>query len=84
MRGGGHAEGIGRRLFLAIEDRVESGRAHSFYREELQGLSKARIYTRYVVRPGPPVAGFFGIRERQVFERTTIPASCSTRPAPGK
>ena len=60
-------QALGGSRFLAMEDRVESGRAYSFYREELQGLSKARIYTRYVVRPEPPVAGFFGIRERQVF-----------------
>jgi hypothetical protein len=60
-------QALGGSRFLAMEDRVETGRAYSFYREELKGLAKARIYTRYVTRPEPPVAGFFGVRERQVF-----------------
>jgi hypothetical protein len=30
-----------------MENRVESGRVYSFYREKLTGLSIARIYTRY-------------------------------------
>jgi hypothetical protein len=33
--------------YLAMENRIESGRAYSFYRERLNGLSIARIYTRY-------------------------------------
>jgi len=56
--------------FLAMEDRTEAGRAYSFYREELSGLTRARIYTRYLIRPEPPVAGFFGVRERQVFGKS--------------
>lgn len=53
--------------FLAMRNRVESGRAYSFYREQLSGLSLAKIYTRYLIRPEPPVAGFLGVRERQAF-----------------
>jgi len=53
--------------FLAMEDRVESGRAYSFYRDRLSGLSRATIYSRYLTRPEPPQAGFFGVRERQAF-----------------
>ena len=53
--------------YLAMRDRVESGRAYSFYREELSGLSLATIYTRYLTRPEPPVPGFIGVRERQAF-----------------
>jgi hypothetical protein len=53
--------------FLAMTDRVEQGRAYSFYRESLAGLSRAKIYTRYLTRPQPPQPGFFGIRERQAF-----------------
>ncbi|HWB95769.1 MAG TPA: hypothetical protein VG672_03680 [Bryobacteraceae bacterium] len=53
--------------FLAMRNRMESGRAYSFYREQLSGLSLATIYTRYLIRPEPPVAGFLGVRERQVF-----------------
>src|SRR5260370_3900168 len=53
--------------FLNMQDRVESGRAYSFYRNELSGLSIAKIYTRYLTRPEPPVPGFLGVRERQAF-----------------
>lgn len=58
---------LGGQRYLAMQDRVESGRAYSFYREQLTGLAVARIYTRYLVRPEPPVAGFLGVRERQEF-----------------
>jgi hypothetical protein len=53
--------------FLRMRDRIESGRAYSFYREELSGLSIAKIYTRYLIRPEPPAPGFVGVRERQAF-----------------
>src|SRR5260370_25059174 len=53
--------------FLNMQDRVESGRAYSFYRDRLSGLSYAKIYTRYLTRPEPPVPGFLGIREREAF-----------------
>ena len=63
-------KGLGGANYLSMEDRVESGRAYSFYREQLQGLSRAKIYTRYLTRPEPPVAGFFGIRERETFGKS--------------
>jgi hypothetical protein len=58
---------LGGDRFLNMQDRVESGRAYSFYREQLSGLSFAKIYTRYLTRPEPPVPAFFGIREREAF-----------------
>jgi hypothetical protein len=58
---------LGGKNFLAVEDRVEAGRAYSFYREQLSGLSVARIYTRYLRRPDAPDPAFIGLRERQVF-----------------
>src|SRR3954447_7102289 len=58
---------LGGEKFLSMRDRTESGRAYSFYREELTGLSLAKVYTRYLTRPEPPVAGFLGVRERQAF-----------------
>jgi hypothetical protein len=54
---------VGGDAFLAMEDRVESGRAYSFYREQLEGLSIAKIYTRYLT----PVPGKPSVRERQNF-----------------
>jgi hypothetical protein len=56
-------ETLGGQAFLRMEDRVESGRAYSFFRQELSGLSIARIYTRYVA----PGADKIGLRERQAF-----------------
>jgi len=60
-------QALGGETFLHMQDRVESGRAYSFYREKLSGLSIAKICTRYLIRPEPPVAGFLGVRERQAF-----------------
>jgi hypothetical protein len=56
-------QAVGGKAFLAMEDRVESGRAYSFFRQELEGLSVAKIYTRYVT----PVPGQPSVRERQNF-----------------
>ncbi|MDQ6665494.1 MAG: hypothetical protein M3Z23_14015 [Acidobacteriota bacterium] len=53
--------------FLAMQDRLESGRAYSFYREELSGLSIAKIYTRYPPSPRPPAPDYFAIQERESF-----------------
>jgi hypothetical protein len=40
-------QALGGERFLNMQTRVESGRAYSFYRDSLTGLSIARIYTRY-------------------------------------
>jgi hypothetical protein len=41
-------EALGGQKFLKVQNRVESGRAYSFFQSELSGLSLAKIYTRYV------------------------------------
>jgi hypothetical protein len=56
-------QALGGDAYLKMEDRVEMGRAYSFYRQELQGLSIARIYTRYLA----PTPGKIAVRERQAF-----------------
>ena len=56
-------QAVGGTAYLAMEDRVESGRAYSFFRQELQGLDIAKIYTRYLT----PVPVKPSVRERQVF-----------------
>ncbi len=56
-------QALGGKAFLHMADRVETGRAYSFYREELAGLSVATIYTRYL----PPVPGKLALRERDAF-----------------
>lgn len=42
-------QALGGDNFLQMQNRVESGRAYSFYRENISGLSIATIYTRYDV-----------------------------------
>lgn len=54
---------LGGDAFQRMEDRVESGRAYSFYHQQLTGLSLAKIYTRYMA----PAPGKLAVRERQAF-----------------
>jgi len=54
---------LGGDAFLHMQDRVETGRAYSFYNAQLSGLSVATIYTRYLA----PVAGKLALRERETF-----------------
>jgi len=58
-------DALGGKQYLAMEDRVESGRAYSFYRQELQGLSLITIYTRYLVND----PGKVSLRERENFDK---------------
>ena len=60
-------EALGGANFLAMRDREESGRVYSFFRERLQGLSIARIYTHYVTKPDSAPPDFIGMYERQSF-----------------
>lgn len=55
---------LGGERFLQMQNRIESGRAYSFYNEELTGLDIATIYTEYL--PSKPENGV-AVRERQVF-----------------
>ncbi|HXE64493.1 MAG TPA: hypothetical protein VN519_13200 [Bryobacteraceae bacterium] len=50
--------------FRYMRTRTEIGRAYSFYREELSGLSVARIYTKYLPADS---AGRIHMLQRQVF-----------------
>lgn len=58
---------LGGDKFLNMQDRVESGRAYSFYRERLSGLAVATIYTRYLPRPQSDKETALPVRERQAF-----------------
>lgn len=62
-------QALGGPRFLAMEDRTEAGRMYSFYREELRGLSKATLYTRYLTPPDGASEGKVYVRERQSFYR---------------
>src|SRR5258708_19702407 len=58
---------LGGDKFLQMQDRVETGRAYSFYRDNLSGLSIAKIYTRYLAVDPTKSAHELGVRERQSF-----------------
>ena len=54
---------LGGNAFLHMEDRVETGRVYSFYRQQISGYSTATIYTRYLA----PAPGKVMVRERELF-----------------
>ena len=56
-------QALGGQAFLHMQDRVETGRAYSFYRAQTSGTSIATIYTRYLT----PVPGKVAVREREAF-----------------
>jgi len=58
---------LGGQKFLAMQDRIETGRAYSFFHDELSGLSVAKIYTRYIPVPPNRTGIELGIQERQAF-----------------
>jgi hypothetical protein len=39
---------LGGDAFLTVQNRIEAGRAYSFFFDQLSGLSKANFYTRYI------------------------------------
>jgi len=49
--------------FRFLQSRSEKGRAYSFYREQLSGLSTARILTKYLDKP----IGAIRLAQRQIF-----------------
>jgi hypothetical protein len=60
-------QALGGEKFLSMEDRIESGRAYSYYREQISGLSIAKIYTRYITVAAGKTGEQIGVRERQIF-----------------
>jgi hypothetical protein len=59
-------EALGGQKFLAVNDIVQSGRAYSFYRDKLTGLTIARTATRYLNKVEDP-SQTLAILERQDF-----------------
>jgi hypothetical protein len=60
-------DALGGPHFRAMRDRVETGRAYSFFREELSGLSVAKISVQYLRGVGPSAPDQLLVRERQSF-----------------
>lgn len=58
---------LGGERFLNMQDRVESGRAYSFYRDNISGLSIATIFTQYIPVASGKTGQDLGVREREVF-----------------
>lgn len=58
---------LGGEKFLTMQDRIESGRAYSFYREQISGLSIAKIYTRYITVAPNKTGEEVAQREREAF-----------------
>jgi hypothetical protein len=61
-------EALGGPKFLAMEDRTETGRVYSFYREKLSGLAKAVVFTRHLAADGGPTE--IAVRERTSYGAT--------------
>lgn len=60
-------EALGGARFRTMQDRVESGRAYSFYRAELSGLARTTVYTRYLGAGEAAAPGELRVEERQSF-----------------
>jgi len=60
-------EALGGERFLAVENTVEKGRVYSFYQSQVNGLSKATIYKRYLPLPDDPDPDSLYLRERDGF-----------------
>ena len=60
-------QALGGDAFLRMQDRVESGRAYSFYRGQLSGLSVAHVYTHYLEPAKPPVPDKLLVWERETY-----------------
>ena len=59
-------DALGGERYLSMQDRVVAGRAYSFYREKLSGLSIAKIYTHFDSGVSD-TAHELAVRERQNF-----------------
>jgi hypothetical protein len=60
-------QALGGQKFLTVRDRVETGRAYSFFQDRMNGLSVATIYTRYLSLPPDRTGTDLGLTERQAF-----------------
>jgi hypothetical protein len=58
---------LGGQKFLTMQDRIEKGRAYSFFHDQISGLSIAKIYTRYIYVPPDRTGTDLGIQVRQAF-----------------
>jgi len=58
---------LGGQKFLSMQDRIEKGRAYSFFHDQVSGLAIAKIYTRYIYVAPDRTGIDLGIQEREAF-----------------
>ena len=58
---------LGGTKFLNMQDRIETGRAYSFFHDQVSGLSIAKIYTRYVYVAPDRTGIDLAVQEREAF-----------------
>jgi hypothetical protein len=61
---------LGGNAFLTMADRTETGRAYSYYHDQISGLSVAKIYTRYLTVAPSKAGEELGQKEKEVFGKT--------------
>lgn len=61
---------LGGSTYLTMTDRTESGRAYSYYHDQISGLSIAKIYTKYKTVAPSKSGAVLGQIEKEVFGRT--------------
>ena len=61
---------LGGDSFLTMADRTESGRAYSYYHDQISGLSVAKIYTRYLTVDPSKSGEALGQIEKEVYGKT--------------
>lgn len=69
-------QALGGDAFRNMQTRVETGRAYSFFRDQLRGLSIAKIYTKYLPSEGPAKVAQL---QRQTFGKKEDDAVLFTR-----
>ena len=60
-------QALGGERFLALETVVERGRMFSFYRQDISGMARATLFTKYAPAPEKPDIGTLYQLERQSF-----------------
>ena len=59
---------LGGDAFMHMQDRLETGRAYSFWESQMSGPAPlAKIYTRYLAPHGAPTPGKLLVEEREAF-----------------
>jgi hypothetical protein len=61
---------LGGSTFLTMEDRTETGRAYSYYHDQISGLSIAKVCTKYKTVPTSQSGAALGQIEKEVFGKT--------------